>query len=153
MEKGAADVDQVRCFGGLTRPEAERLLDQLKDKGLIRKDSSGNDTFRAVNPELGLSPLLFQREEQIKQQEMKLIRSRDRATKIITEYKDRRSEQFSDRLERVIGMESVRSHIDEIAASTESEMLSFIPRRISEEAIERTMPLNKDMIARGSPCG
>ncbi|MDQ1032402.1 sugar-specific transcriptional regulator TrmB/DNA-binding CsgD family transcriptional regulator [Streptomyces umbrinus] len=116
---GQASAGDVAARTGLSRAEAERVLDALAVKGMASHTDVLPRHFRATPPDVALMPRL-------KRNADALDLARAEATSLLQVYRDTmRRRDASELIEVITGAEALRQHLRQIQASAQDEMLWF----------------------------
>ncbi|WP_327394388.1 helix-turn-helix domain-containing protein [Streptomyces phaeochromogenes] len=116
---GQASAGDVAARTGLSRAEAERVLDALAVKGMASHTDVLPRHFRATPPDVALTPRL-------KRNADALDLARAEATSLLQVYRDTmRRRDASELIEVITGAEALRQHLRQIQASAQDEMLWF----------------------------
>ncbi|GAA3492877.1 helix-turn-helix transcriptional regulator [Streptomyces cremeus] len=154
--------EMIRCPGidvsglcarlGLSEAEVRRSLDRLADSALIQAswDTAGpSDAVRPVSPRLGFQALLARRQAEIARQQQELEETRLKMSSLIDDYVAEYAEARGMGMERLHSLSAVRMRLEELAARTERESLSFAPGgpQTSDNRSSST-PLLRELLAR-----
>ncbi|WP_406489956.1 helix-turn-helix domain-containing protein [Streptomyces phaeochromogenes] len=116
---GQASAGDVAARTGLSRAEAEQVLDALAVKGMASHTDVLPRHFRATPPDVALMPRL-------KRNADALDLARAEATSLLQVYRDTmRRRDASELIEVITGAEALRQHLRQIQASAQDEMLWF----------------------------
>lgn len=141
----------------LRRAEAEAedvraTVTRLLDLGLVQEtpDEAGGTQLRPVDPRVGLQGLLSDQLAELHSRQRAYEENRATIGKLLLEFNDLYPAQNSPDGERLIGVDAVQSRISELAASSTSECMTFTPGGAqSQEAMEASKPLDREVIGRG----
>jgi DNA-binding CsgD family transcriptional regulator len=133
-------VEQVR--GG---------LDELAKLSLLRPSWEAPGALRLVSPEVGLSSLLADQEAELIERQRQIAASRAAVAAVVADYADLHpSRQHSD-IEQLVGIDAVRSWIEERAHAGLTEVMTFSPGgALSEQGLAAARPLDQEAIDRGT---
>ncbi|MFI6338868.1 helix-turn-helix domain-containing protein [Streptomyces sp. NPDC050535] len=116
---GQASARDVAERTGLSRAEAERVLDALTVKGMASHTDVLPRHFRATPPDVALLPRL-------KRNADALDLARAEATGLLQVYRDSmRRRDAGELIEVITGAEALRQHLRQIQTSAQDEMLWF----------------------------
>jgi DNA-binding CsgD family transcriptional regulator len=139
-ERLECSADQVRA-----------ALDELAHLSLLRPSWEAPGALRLVSPEVGLSSLLAQQEAELVERQRQIAASRAAVARVVADYADLHpSRQHSD-IEQLVGVDAVRSWIEERAHAGLTEVMTFSPGgAMSEQSLEAARPLDTEALARGT---
>ncbi len=126
-----------------------RALDQLADLELLDRDSAiDGGRLTVVRPDVGLTYLLVQAENDLRQRQAQLEQTRAAITAIAQESQARRNDAGGT--VRHDGVEAVRTRLQELSASAHTEICSFSPGGAHHpDAMAASKPLNQIVLDRG----
>ncbi|HEV2342492.1 MAG TPA: helix-turn-helix transcriptional regulator [Actinocrinis sp.] len=126
-------------------------LDELAKLSLLRPSYESPGGLRLVSPEVGLSHLLAEREAELLEQQRQIAASRAAVAAVVADYADLHpSRQHSD-IEQLVGIDAVRSWIEERAHVGLAEVMTFSPGgAMSEQSLAAARPLDQEALARGT---
>ncbi|MFE6839332.1 MULTISPECIES: helix-turn-helix transcriptional regulator [unclassified Streptomyces] len=134
---------------GMGESEVRDTLDRLTRFSLLRS-ASGAEALVPASPELGLLPLLQDLEAELDERRARLSRDRAMLTALTSEYTARRVQNDVAGVERLVGLEAVRSHLAQLAQGAASEVRAFMPGpALSQAALDASRPLDVQNLARG----
>ncbi|MFD5419007.1 LuxR C-terminal-related transcriptional regulator [Streptomyces sp. NPDC127069] len=129
--------------------EVRETLDRLTGFSLLRS-ASGAEPLVPASPELGLLPLLQVMEAELDEHRARLSRDRAMLTALTSEYTARRVQNDVAGVERLVGLEAVRSRLSQLAREATSEVRAFMPGpALSQAALDASRPLDVQNLARG----
>ncbi|MFJ8213617.1 LuxR C-terminal-related transcriptional regulator [Streptomyces sp. NPDC096033] len=129
--------------------EVRETLDRLTGFSLLRS-TSGTEPLVPASPELGLLPLLQVMEAELDEHRARLSRDRAMLTALTSEYTARRVQNDVAGVERLVGLEAVRSRLSQLAREATSEVRAFMPGpALSQAALDASRPLDVQNLARG----
>jgi DNA-binding CsgD family transcriptional regulator len=133
-------VEQVR--GG---------LDELAKLSLLRPSWEAPGALRLVSPEVGLSSLLAEQEAELVERQRQIAASRAAVAAVVADYADLHpSRQHSD-IEQLVGVDAVRTWIEERAHAGLTEVMTFSPSgAMSEPGMAASRPLDQEALERGT---
>jgi DNA-binding CsgD family transcriptional regulator len=126
-------------------------LDELARLSLLRPSWEEPGSLRLVNPEVGLSSLLADQEAELVERQRQIAASRAAVAVVVADYANLHpSRQHSD-IEQLVGIDAVRSWLEERAHAGLAEVLTFSPGGpLSEQGMQASKPLNKEALERGT---
>lgn len=124
-------------------------VSRLTELRLVRTSWQDPDRLLPISPEIGLQALVAEQEDEVLSRQRELARSRAAAQELMAEYSALYSDQKSVELERLTGVDEVRSRIEELAASAEVEIAAFCMGAQREEALAASRPVDERAIRRG----
>jgi DNA-binding CsgD family transcriptional regulator/sugar-specific transcriptional regulator TrmB len=140
--------DLGNLLGWLT-DRVRSTLDELAELSLVRPSWEQPETLLAVSPAVGFSILLAQQEQELLRRQQELAANRRAVMELIEEHSWYRHARYAG-IEHLTGLDEIRSRIEELAASCETELMAFVPRGAqSKEAMEASRPLDLAMLQRG----
>jgi DNA-binding CsgD family transcriptional regulator len=125
-------------------------LDQLKRLSLIRRSWEKPSEFRLVSPDVGLAPLLAEREAALLRHEQAVADSRTAAASLIAEYAKVHETRRFKSAEELVGLDMIRQSIEELAKSCTSEIMAFATGGSqTQENMNASRPLDQALLERG----
>jgi DNA-binding CsgD family transcriptional regulator len=126
-------------------------LDELARLSLLRPSWESPGSLRLVSPEVGLSSLLAEQEAELIERQRQIAASRAAVAAVVADYADLHpSRQHSD-IEQLVGIDAVRSWLEERAHAGVGEVLTFSPGGpLSEQSMQASRPLNEEALERGT---
>lgn len=122
---------------------------RLTELRLVRTSWQDPERLLPISPEIGLQALLAEQEDEVLSRQRELARSRTAARELAAEYSALYSDGRAVELERLTGVDEVRSRIEELAASARTEIAAFCMGAQREEALEASRPVDERAIGRG----
>lgn len=116
---------------------------------LVRTSWQDPERLLPISPEVGLQALVAEQEDEVLSRQRDLTRSKAAAQQLMAEYSALYSDGRSVELERLTGVDEVRSRIEELAASAQMEIAAFCMGAQREEALEASRPVDERAIRRG----
>ncbi|WBB77732.1 helix-turn-helix transcriptional regulator [Micromonospora sp. WMMD882] len=139
------DVQQLALRLGVTEKQIRQALDQLADLSLLTSDESGSP--KAVGPSIGLTALLAQAEQEVRERQQQIAATHEAIAVIALERERQAQRETSTRLE---GLDAVRARIEQLSRSVHTECVSLNPRNAqTPDAKSASTPLNQAMLSRG----
>jgi DNA-binding CsgD family transcriptional regulator/sugar-specific transcriptional regulator TrmB len=143
-------TDIAAIVGRLGWP-AERVraaFEELADLSLIRPSSHDPSGVRAVNPEVSLVSLLARKECELLEQQQQIADARLKLSQLIDDYSELYRRRRSG-IERLTGLEEVRTRIEGLAAQCRISIMAFIPRGAqSPESMTASKPIDLAVLQR-----
>lgn len=135
---------------GLTSPEARQVVDGLVRRALLRPSDEDRDArLRVVAPSVALESALSQARRLVLDQQQTV----DRAAQLLLDLQDRytsaRDAYLDHTVERLTGIDAVRSRLEHLAQNAQQEVLSFLRGTQSPESMRASAPLDEAALARG----
>ncbi len=129
---------------GLNDPEVRAALDELATLALVR---SVDGRTRPVDPQVGLATLLARQQAEVARRHMEIEQSRLAVEQWLAVHSHRHE---GVDVERIYGVDAVRTRIEEFARGCRDEVVSFNPGGAqSAESLARSRPLNEETLRRG----
>jgi len=126
-------------------------LDELAKLSLLRQSWEAPGSMRLVSPEVGLSWLLAQQEAQLLERQRQIAATRAAVAAVVADYADLHPSRQHSEIEQLVGIDAVRSWIEERAHAGLSEVLTFSPGGpLSEQGMAASRPLNQEALERGT---
>lgn len=123
---------------------------ELVALALVRHSWEEPGEYRVVSPELGLEALLTRQEAEVREYQRRIADSRAAVASLLDEYGELRSCREGLEAERLVGIDAVRSRIEELAHRCESEVLGFAaggPQ--TPDNMMASWPLDRAILDRG----
>jgi DNA-binding CsgD family transcriptional regulator/sugar-specific transcriptional regulator TrmB len=140
-------VAELSAQTKLSEEEVRESLDNLIETALVRSSPEAPGLLRPISPHVGLSALIAQAESQMAQRQQE-IESARAVILVLTEAHTHQARR--DELIRWDGLDTVRTRLEELAASARTECLSFNPGRADKpDAMTASKPLNQQALERG----
>lgn len=142
-------IRDIEANLGLAGDEVRSSLDRLTKLSLLRS-STEVERFVPASPEVGLAPLLQGVEAELDERRAKLSRDRAILASLTSEYASIRAQAGAEGVERVAGVEGVRSRLTELSRQAVTEVRAFMPGgALSPAALEACRPLDEHNLGRG----
>lgn len=136
---------------GFSTERVRRGLDELARLSLLRPSDENPGAMRLVSPEVGLSSLLAQREAAVLEQQRQIAASRAAVAAVVADYANLHPSRHHADIEQLVGVDAVRSWIEERAHAGVSEVMAFSPGgALSEASMEASRPLDREALDRGT---
>ena len=145
-----AGVNQIAESLGWSGEQVREGLDELARLSLLRPSWEAPGSMRLVSPEVGLSSLLAEQEAELVERQRQIAASRAAVAAVVADYADLHpSRQHSD-IEQLVGIDAVRSWIEERAHAGGTELMTFSPSSaLSEQGMAASRPLDQAGLERG----
>lgn len=125
-------------------------LDQLERMSLIRRSWQEPSEFCLVSPDIGLAPLLAEREAGLLRHEQAVADSRTAAVSLIAEYSKTRETRRLETAERLVGLDRIRLAIEELGKNCTAEIMAFTSGGSQTlEDMDASRPLDRALLERG----
>jgi len=125
-------------------------LDELARLSLLRPSGEEPDVLRLVRPEVGLAALLAREEAALLAKQQEIERSRTAVAQMIAAYADQNPARSGEDSESLVGIDTIRTRIEELAAECRQELLGFEPKSAqASDNIEASRPLDRALLDRG----
>jgi DNA-binding CsgD family transcriptional regulator len=149
-----ADADAMITDLGLRldwpKDRVDLALDHLKHLALIRRSWEKPSEFRLVSPDVGLAPLLAEREAALCKHEQAVADGRTAAASLIAEYARVHQTRRFESAEELIGLDMIRLSSAELATSCTSEIMAFgTGGSQTQEDMNASRPLDRALLERG----
>ncbi|MFJ2031727.1 LuxR C-terminal-related transcriptional regulator [Streptosporangium sp. NPDC087985] len=125
-------------------------LDELARLSLLRPSWEEPGVLRLVRPEVGLSALLAREEAALLNRQQEVERSRTVVAQMIETYADLNPARPSEGTETLLGIDAVRTRIEELALRCQHELRGLEPQGSQTPAnIEASKPLDRALLENG----
>ncbi len=142
---GAADLALLL---GWPTEGVHNALDELANLALIRPSWEDPRTLLAVSPAVGFASLLARKERELLQSQQEISVARSEVMQLVNRY----SQQYRARnpnIERLTGLDRIRSRIEELASACQTEIMAFAPRGAQRpEVMEASRPVDLAIMMR-----
>ncbi|MEV7071789.1 LuxR C-terminal-related transcriptional regulator [Streptomyces sp. NPDC091972] len=149
LRQPASVEDLVSSLGW--RPERVRsALDECVRLNLVKPSWGAPENLRAVSPEVALQALMTRRENELLDRRKELAEARTEVARFIDDHKAAQQDLRGSVIERLNGLEEIRSRIEELTQKCEAELLTFAaggPQ--TAESRQASRPLCEDLAGRG----
>jgi len=133
---------------------AERVrcaLDELAKLSLLRPSFDDPGGLRLVSPEVGLAKLLAQREAELLERQREIAESRAAVATVVADFADLRPSRQHSEIEQLVGLDAVRSWLEEITHGGLDEVMAFEPEgAMDPKNIEASRPLDRQLLESGT---
>ncbi|MBM7173310.1 LuxR family transcriptional regulator [Streptomyces sp. G44] len=119
-------IEDLCRRSGLTDTAVRAALDQLAHLHLLRPTGPDADTLRPVNPGVSLSALYARRSASLTRRQRQLEEAKESIAALAAEYGESRQDFLPEVAECLDGIDAVRERLEELAANTKEECLSFV---------------------------
>ncbi|MFJ9178067.1 DUF6879 family protein [Streptomyces sp. NPDC102360] len=150
LSKPDGGVGDLAEFLGWPLERIRSALDECARLSLIKPSWGEPGRLRAVSPEIGLQALLVRREDEFLEKQQQIAVTRVEVARFIDEYVTSQEARRRSVVDRLDGIDEIRSRIDELTQSCTSELLTFAsggPQ--SEDGRKASRPLCEELAARG----
>lgn len=144
-------AEVVRCGAARDAEGAATVLDRLVAVEALARGSSGDEAqLRVVPPAVALRARLARERDAVSARQRSLDAAAHALAALEDEYTSARESYVEERIERLAGLDAIRSRLQQLAASARREVLSFSPGgALGAEAIAATRPLDEETLSRG----
>ncbi|MGF1431188.1 LuxR C-terminal-related transcriptional regulator [Kitasatospora sp. LaBMicrA B282] len=148
------DVAQISARLRLDPTEVMVALAQLTDARLLRPSDGvpgeAPGGLHPVDPRVGLPALLQHNEAMRQRSQQEFEESQAAISRLLAEYRDESATEDNTQIERLVGMATVQTRLEELTRSTAGECLAFSPGGTqSASSLEASRPLNSELLGRG----
>jgi DNA-binding CsgD family transcriptional regulator len=145
-----AGVVQIAEELGWSGDRVREGLDELARLSLLRPSWEAPGSLRLVSPEVGLSSLLADQEAELIERQRQIAASRAAVAAVVADYADLHHSRHHSDIEQLVGIDAVRSWIEERAHAGGTELMTFSPSSaLSEQSMAASKPLDKAGLERG----
>lgn len=141
---GAELVEEL----GLERFEVEGIIDHLKRLSLVRPSYADSSLPHPVSPQIGLGELIKDRENELEARRREIESVRVAADDFVSEYMHRRSVDNEGQIEYLSGVDAIHSRIEELAAVSVSEIVTFSVSAQTHGRLEPSIEVEQASLAR-----
>ncbi|GIF96877.1 hypothetical protein Cci01nite_19710 [Catellatospora citrea] len=142
-----AGVAEIAAALGMGTQAVRAALDELADLTLLRPVAGRPGQMRAVSPTVALNALLEQAQVGVQLRQRQIEDTRDAIASMLDQ-QARRAD--AEPVVRFIGLEAVRTRLEELAVSVKHEVVSFNPNAAqTPDAKDASSPLNQQVLERG----
>lgn len=142
------EVDQLADQLGMPTDDVRRAISSLQELRLLRKDGPGED-LELVDPDVGLAALLARSEAELSARQRQIEATRSAVNSIAAQYSGRQDRTL-DGVRPLVGLDSVRTRLAELANSSLTECLTFTTGGAQlPDAMETAKPLDQQALERG----
>ncbi len=150
LENPSYGVTELSLELGWPVHRIRATLDELARLSLLRPSWEEPDVLRLVRPEVGLAALLAREEAALLAKQQEIERSRTAVAQMIAAYGDQHPARPDDGSEALVGIDTIRSRIEELVAECRQELLGFEPKSAqTPENIMASRPLDEALLERG----
>lgn len=149
LERPEWSVEEIVEHLQWSEAAVRAALDELTDMRLLQMTSDAPGRVRPVSPRLGLSSLLSRTEVELARRQHEIEATRAAVAEFTAHYLPRR-EYFADVVERLDGIDAVRTRLDELAQVARTECLSMMPGGAqAPDTLDASKPLDQQALERG----
>ncbi|SNS32649.1 regulatory protein, luxR family [Streptosporangium subroseum] len=150
LENPSYGVTELSLELGWPVHQIRSTLDELARLSLLRPSWEEPDVLRLVRPEVGLAALLAREEAALLARQQEIERSRTTVAQMIATYADQNPARPSEDSETLVGIDMIRSRIEELTADCRQELLGFEAQGAqTSDNIEASRPLDEALLRRG----
>ncbi|MCP3754190.1 helix-turn-helix transcriptional regulator [Streptomyces sp. TBY4] len=150
LENPSMGIDRMGEVLGWERSALNTALDRLADLALLRPSLNDPGHLRAVPPELALEALLARHQAELARRQQEIEQSRVAVAGLLADYSVLRVGQPSGGVERLVGLDAIRTRLEELAYRARREALAFAPGGPQPAANrEAAKPLAQATLKRG----
>ncbi|MFD8888984.1 LuxR C-terminal-related transcriptional regulator [Streptomyces sp. NPDC059566] len=120
-------VGQMAERLGLGEQQVRNALDRLAELELLRRSADRPGGWRAIHPEVGLQLLLRRQQEDLERRRQELDRTHVAVTRMIADFAEPAGGGTEPDSERLIGMDAIRSRLEQIANKATGSVCTFMP--------------------------
>ncbi|QES51903.1 helix-turn-helix transcriptional regulator [Streptomyces venezuelae] len=126
------------------------VLDRLADLALLRPSLADPGVLRPIPPDLALDAAFARRQADLARRQQEIEEQRAAVAGMFADYSSLRIGRQSGGVERVVGLDAIRSRLEELAFRARRESLAFAPGGAqTEENRAAGLPLAEAVLARG----
>ncbi|MGW4380587.1 LuxR C-terminal-related transcriptional regulator [Kitasatospora sp. NPDC004531] len=145
----ARGVAELARDTGMTDQQIRSALDELADLALIKPSSQVDGALWPVSPAVGLAALLAAAEDEAAARQRKIEATRAAIAALAAQHAEQRHRR-ADAVVRLVGLDSVRGRLEELAANAATECLSLNPGGADRpDARAASAQLNEQALRRG----
>ncbi|SEK79015.1 helix-turn-helix transcriptional regulator [Streptacidiphilus jiangxiensis] len=147
LDEPGSGIEQLAARCGLTPQQVSAGFDELADLMLLRASGDHPGQMRAVSPELGLADMLARQEAELAARHAQLAASRAAVARMVAE----RAESRSDGGERLLGIDAVRTRLEQLCTGARTEITGAHPgvaRQEDLDAAQNFQALNRGVAMR-----
>lgn len=135
---------------GTDQASVGKVLDRLADLALLRPSLADPAVLRPIPPGIALDALLAKQQAELASRQQEIENSRIAVAGLLADYSSLRTGQSVGGVERIVGLEAIRSTLEELAFRVRRESLAFAPGG-AQTAENRAagLPLAEAALARG----
>ncbi|MEU9363243.1 helix-turn-helix transcriptional regulator [Streptomyces avermitilis] len=125
-------------------------LDECVRLSLVKPSWDAPGGLRAVSPEIGLQALLARQESEFLERQQRIAEARIEVARFVDEHTAAQQKLRSTVVERLVGIDDIRSRIEEFTQECGTELLTFATGGPQSEASRQaSRPLCEDLAKRG----
>jgi len=135
---------------GLSQDQVHEGLDELARASLVRSSFEDPKALRAVPPQVGLAALIASEEQELSERREQLATSKLALERVIDEYDNETRKRPYGGVEHLVGIDSIRSRIESLAADCRQEIMGFAPDGPQTlENMDASKPVDSATLGRG----
>ncbi|MFE4974507.1 LuxR C-terminal-related transcriptional regulator [Kitasatospora sp. NPDC056651] len=134
---------------GADEAEVREAVSRLTDMSLIRRSWEDADLLLPISPEVAVRALLADEEEQLLRQRQELERRRAAMAHLVSEYATVGYVPGSHGLQRLEGIDAIRTRIEELTCRSTTEIISFSSGLYEPAALEAGRATDRAALERG----
>ncbi|MER5623432.1 helix-turn-helix transcriptional regulator [Streptosporangium sp. NPDC002544] len=151
LENPSYGVMELSLELGWPVHQIRNTLDELAKLSLLRPSWEEPDVLRLVRPEVGLAALLAREEAALLAKQQEIERSRMAVAQMIAAYADQNPARSGEDSESLVGIDTIRTRIEEQVAECRQELLGFEPKSAqTPDNIAASRPLDEALLDRGA---
>jgi DNA-binding CsgD family transcriptional regulator len=134
---------------GLSEGEVAAALDALRDLGLVQPSTQEAD-LRVVAPAVALQTRLEDLRQSVQDAQARVAQTTHALDALQDSYTSARDVQLEQSVERLTGLDAIRSRLEQLARDAQREVLSFMPGGAHSAAVmEASRPLDQAALESG----
>lgn len=150
LKKPGAGLEEIAEELGWSLDRVRSGLDELAEQQLVRPSWETSDVFQPVSPQVGLAALIARREADLTRFQQDLADSKVIAEQLGHDFARTVRAEASGDVERLVGIDAVRTRIEQLSHGCRSEVLSCAPDGAQTQANRQAgRPLNQMLLKRG----
>ncbi|MEU5796320.1 regulatory LuxR family protein [Streptomyces sp. PsTaAH-130] len=143
-------LGDLRSDLGLSDTDLRRALDNLSELALIRTSSDSPNSFRAVDPEIGVQALIARQQERLAMEQQRIAQLRLAAAQLTAEFSLARPRHITEDVERLDSIEEIRDRISILVRDVTSDVMTLAPDGAqTAENMDAAHPQDLDLLKRG----
>ncbi|MFB7248879.1 LuxR C-terminal-related transcriptional regulator [Streptomyces populi] len=124
-------------------------IGRLADMALIRRSWQDEDLVLPISPEVAVGALLADQEERLLRERQELERRRATLAQLVSEYTTVGFVPGDNGVQRLEGIDAVRTRIEELVCRSTEEIVSFNPGTYEAQALEAGRSTDRSALERG----
>ncbi|MGW0854322.1 helix-turn-helix transcriptional regulator [Streptomyces sp. NPDC002690] len=134
---------------GAEESSVREAIGRLADMALIRRSWEDAELVLPISPEVAVGALLAGQEESLLRARQELERRRATLAELVSEYTTVGFVPGDNGVQRLKGIDAVRTRIEELACRSTEEIVSFNPGMYEEQALEAGRSTDRAALERG----